>query len=177
MQKARTWQQTQVEYQPNWQQNVNKTTTQVKNVVTSPVHEERQRNNSCFSCGQNGHYARQCPKNNKANLSRPQVNFIESCSTQQNFTGHVHHLSADEAQENPEVVIDMFSVNEIPAVILFDSRASHSFISHTFAAQNKFPCTLLGKNVLVQTLGSLIKSNLVCGDLEINTMESTFQPL
>ena len=32
VQKARTWQQTQVEYKPNWQQNVNKTTTQVKNV-------------------------------------------------------------------------------------------------------------------------------------------------
>ena len=37
MQKARTWQQTQVEYKSNWQQNVNKNTTQVKNVVTSPV--------------------------------------------------------------------------------------------------------------------------------------------
>ena len=133
------------------------------------MHEERQRNNSCFSCGQNGHYARQCPKNNKANaLIRPQVNFMESWPTQQNFTGHVHHISTDEAQEMPEVVIGMFSINDIPAVILFDSGASHSFISRSFAAQNKFPCTLLGKNMLVQTLGYLIKSNLVCRDLEIN---------
>ncbi|XP_020156093.1 uncharacterized protein [Aegilops tauschii subsp. strangulata] len=37
VQKARTWQHTQVEYKPNWQQNVNKTTTQVKNVITNPV--------------------------------------------------------------------------------------------------------------------------------------------
>ena len=51
VQKARTWQHTQVEYKPNLQQNVNKTTTQVKNVVTNPVHEERQRINACFSCG------------------------------------------------------------------------------------------------------------------------------
>ena len=169
MQKARTWQQTQEEYRPNWQQNVNKTTTQVKNVVANPMHEERHRNNSCFTCGQPGHYAKQCPKNHKVNaLSRPQVNFMESGPTQQNFTGHVNHISADESQEKPEVVIGMFSVNDIPAVILFDSGASHSFISGSFAAQNNFPCTILGKNMLVQTPGSIIKSNLVCRDLEIN---------
>ena len=101
-------------------------------------------------------------------LSRPQVNFMESGPTQQNFTGHVNHIPADESQEKLEVVIGMFSVNDIPAIILFDSRASHSFISRSFAAQNNFPCTILGKNMLVQTPGSIIKSNLVCRDLEIN---------
>ena len=93
---------------------------------------------------------------------------MESCPNQQNITGHVHHLSAGEAQENPEVVIGMFSVNNIPAVILFDSGASHSFISWSFVAQNKFPCSLLGKNMLVQTPGSLIRSNLVCRNLEVS---------
>ena len=93
---------------------------------------------------------------------------MESGPTQQNFTGHVNHISADESQEKPEVVIGMFSVNDIPAVILFDSGASHSFISRSFATQNNFPCTILGKNMLVQTPGSIIKSNLVCRDQEIN---------
>ena len=46
---------------------------------------------------------------------------MESGPTQQNFTGHVNHISADEPQETPEVVIGMFSVNDIHAVILFDS--------------------------------------------------------
>ena len=41
----------------------------------------------------------------------------------------VNHISTDEAQEKPEVVIGMFSVNDIPAVILFHSGASHAFIS------------------------------------------------
>ena len=87
---------------------------------------------------------------------------------QHDVTGYIHHTSADEAQENPEVVIGMFPGNNIPAVILFDSGVSHSFISPSFVAQNKFPCSLLGKNMLVQTPGSLLKSNLVCRDLEIN---------
>ena len=102
VQKARTWQQTQVEYKPNWQQNVNKTTTQVKNVVTSPVREDCQRNNSCFSCGQTGHYTRLCPKNNKqATPFHPQVNYMEPYSTPDMIPGKIHHISADEAQEDP----------------------------------------------------------------------------
>nr|XP_020161006.2 uncharacterized protein LOC109746294 [Aegilops tauschii subsp. strangulata] len=106
VQKARTWQQTQVEYKPNWQQNVNKTTTQVKNVVTSPMREECQHNNSCFNYGQTIHYARQCPKNGKPNApSRPQVNHMELYLAQKTIQGQVHHLSANEAQEDPEVVI------------------------------------------------------------------------
>jgi hypothetical protein len=35
----------------------------------------------------------------------------------------------DEAQEAPDVVIGRFFVNYTSAVVLFDSRASHSFIS------------------------------------------------
>ena len=146
VQKARTWQQTHVDYKPNWHQNVNKTSTQVKNVVTSPVREESQRNNSCFNCGQTGHYARQCPKNGKPNAPfRPQVNHLEPYSVQRTIQWQFHHLSVDEAQEDSEVVIGMFPVNSIPAIILFDSEASHSFISRSCVAQNKFPYSILWK--------------------------------
>ena len=161
-QKVHTWQPTPMAYQPSWQQNVNKATTQVKNDVLNPVLENRLRNNSCYSCGQTGHYAKQCPKNNRTNATfKPQIHYLEAGPSQHDVTGYVHHIFADEAQENPEVVIGMFPVNNIPAVILFDSGASHSFISRSFVAQNKFPCSLLGKNMLVQTPGSIIQSNLV----------------
>ena len=48
--------------------------------------------------------------------------------------GQVNNLSTEEALETPEVVIGMFIVTNIPAIILFDSGASHSFISRSFVA-------------------------------------------
>jgi len=87
---------------------------------------------------------------------------------QKTIQGQVHHLSVEESQENPEVIIGMFSVNSILAIILFDSWVSCSFIWRSFAAQNKFPCSILEKDMMVQSPGSLLKSNITRRDLAID---------
>ncbi|KAK1664840.1 hypothetical protein QYE76_052999 [Lolium multiflorum] len=46
--------------------------------------------------------------------------------------GRLYHMNAEEAQEAPDVVLGMFSVNSIPARVLFDSGASHSFVTEDF---------------------------------------------
>ena len=93
---------------------------------------------------------------------------MEPYSAPDMVQGQINHISANKAQEDPEVVIGMFLVNDIPAIILFDSGASHSFISWSFASQNNFHCSILGKHMLVQSPGSLLKSNLVGRNLEID---------
>jgi hypothetical protein len=47
------------------------------------------------------------------------------------------------AQEAPGVDIGMFSVNDASAVVLFDSGASHSFISATYVRKHNLPIPLL----------------------------------
>jgi hypothetical protein len=49
----------------------------------------------------------------------------------------------EEAQEAPDVVIGMISTNDTSAVVLFDSRASHSFISATYIGKHNLPLALL----------------------------------
>jgi hypothetical protein len=70
----------------------------------------------------------------------------QSNKGQQSYSrGKVNHMSVETAQQNPQVVLGMFLVNFIPASVLFDSEASHSFITAQFVAkhsihmQNK-PC-------------------------------------
>jgi hypothetical protein len=54
-----------------------------------------------------------------------------------------------EAQEAHDVVISMFLINDTSAVMLFDSGASHSFISAAYAGKHNLPLALLRCQMIV----------------------------
>jgi hypothetical protein len=55
----------------------------------------------------------------------------------------VNHINAQEAQEAQGVVLGEFLVSSVLATILFDSGASHSFISSSFVEKHSIPTVLL----------------------------------
>jgi hypothetical protein len=64
----------------------------------------------------------------------------------------------EEAAEAPDVVLGMFLVNSIPARVLFDSGASHSFVTENFVKKGKLESTMMTKAMLVQIPGSVMKT-------------------
>jgi hypothetical protein len=44
----------------------------------------------------------------------------------------VNHVAIEDAQEASDVIIGMILVNDNNAIVLFDSRSSHSFIAANF---------------------------------------------
>jgi hypothetical protein len=88
----------------------------------------------------NGHLAQQCPNKLSATgaggQSRPQG--------QQNYTySKVNHVTTEEAQQAQDVVLGMFLASSHPATILFDSGASHSFISSSFLVKHQLPIIIM----------------------------------
>jgi hypothetical protein len=69
--------------------------------------------------------------------------------------GRVNHVSTETAQENPQVVLGMFFVNSIPTSVLFDSRASHSFISAQFVAKHSIPMCPMKQTMIVKSPGGI----------------------
>jgi hypothetical protein len=49
----------------------------------------------------------------------------------------VHHTTIDDIPEGEPVIAGMFSINNHLAIVLFDSRSSHSFISQAFARKHE----------------------------------------
>jgi hypothetical protein len=95
-----------------------------------------------------GHLARQCPTKPSATGTgselRPQG--------QQNYTyGEVNHMSTEEAQQAQDVVLGMFLASSHHATVLFDSGASHSFISSSFVVRHQLPITIMKQTMLVSS--------------------------
>jgi hypothetical protein len=60
------------------------------------------------------------------------------------------------------VVIDIFFVNDTSAVVLFDSGASHSFISTAYVEKHNLSISLLRCRVIVSSLGGDMPVRQLC---------------
>jgi hypothetical protein len=60
-------------------------------------------------------------------------------------------VAVEEAQEAPDVVIGMFLVNDTSTVVLFDSGASHYFISTAYVGKYNLPLALLRCQMIVSS--------------------------
>jgi hypothetical protein len=71
-------------------------------------------------------------------------------------------VAVEEAQEAPDVGIGIFLINNTSAVVLFDSRASHSFISAVYVGKHNLPLALLRCQMIVRSLGGDMPARQLC---------------
>jgi hypothetical protein len=84
--------------------------------------------------------------------------------------GKVMHVDAEVAHDNPRVVLGMFLVNSTPALVLFDSGASHSFITSQFVAQHNLPISPMPRHMLVSLPGGELKAIYKCDNVSLNIL-------
>nr|AAQ56531.1 putative polyprotein [Oryza sativa Japonica Group] len=100
----------------------------------------------CFNCGDPGHYADKCPKPRRVKVVPAQSNSAVPASK-----ARVNHVAAAEAQDAPDVILGTFPVNSVPATVLFDSGATHSFLSMSFAGNHGMEVEDLRHPLMVST--------------------------
>jgi hypothetical protein len=78
------------------------------------------------------------------------VNSVPVVAKQNCAQVRINHVTVQEA---PDVIPGMFFVNATSAVVLFDSGASHSFISVAYVEKHKLPIALLKCQMIVSSPG------------------------
>jgi hypothetical protein len=76
-------------------------------------------------------------------------------------------VAMEEAQEAPAIVIGMFLINDTSAVVLFDSRASHSFISAAYVGKQNLPLALLRYQMIVSSSGGDMPARQLCSKVNL----------
>jgi hypothetical protein len=67
-----------------------------------------------------------------------------------------------EVQEAPDAIIVMFLINDTSVVVLFDSGASHSFISAVYVGKHNLPLALVKCQMIVSSPGGDMPSRQLC---------------
>jgi hypothetical protein len=86
----------------------------------------------------------------------------------------VNHMTSDEAQQAQDVVLVIFLANSHPAIVLFDSGASHSFISSSFVAKHNLPIAAMKHTMLVSSPGGKMRTKHICPAISINIRGEDF---
>src|SRR6266540_2707993 len=89
-------------------------------------------------------------------------------------TGRVNFAEISEVPAGAPVMVGTFSVNGHPAVILFDSGASHSFISALRVVRNNLVCERTEHEYFIQSHGGRLLTHATMRNLPIGLNESTY---
>ncbi|XP_057249321.1 uncharacterized protein LOC125495585 [Beta vulgaris subsp. vulgaris] len=82
----------------------------------------------CFYCREAGHKSYECPKNPRAIAKRPATSSLSTPPK-----NRVYSMTHYDADVHPDIISGTFLVNSVPAFVLFDSGASVSCVSNSFA--------------------------------------------
>jgi hypothetical protein len=77
-------------------------------------------------------------------------------------------MTSGEAQQAQDVVLGMFLASSHTVTILFNSRASHSFITSSFDAEHNLPIATMKHTVLIISPGGDMRTKHICLAISIN---------
>jgi hypothetical protein len=132
----------------------------------------------CFNCGCDGHFARQCPDPKKSKAPRYPVSTVIQSRGQHmapvSRSGRVNHTTVEDIPEGEEVLVGTFLLFGHPIIILFDSGASHNFMSSACAKRVELSLTVAKPSYMISTPRGQVVANHIAREISLELVGHVF---
>ncbi|WVZ80143.1 hypothetical protein U9M48_027642 [Paspalum notatum var. saurae] len=128
----------------------------------------------CFNCGKTGHFSQDCRAPRRIQGPTPAGG---SQGKQKGFApkmGRVYFIHMDQIPAGEPVLAGTFTVNGHPAVVLFDSGATHTFLSKSYAFRHGIEMHKLKESYHITTPGSPVTTGLMARQLKVDIGPESF---
>jgi hypothetical protein len=95
--------------------------------------------------GPNAPSKQNAPQPGSGNRSQPRYNH-----------GRMNHLEAEVVQETPDMIVGMFPIDSHISEVLFDTGATHSFITASWVKAHNLPITTMSTPIQIESTGGRI---------------------
>jgi hypothetical protein len=122
-------------------------------------------NYRCFNCGSPSHFIKDCPQPRKSFQGQTSSLINKGKGKRQMVQvrqGRVNLTTLSELLEGTPIMMGTFSINHHPVIVLFDSGATHSFISKDCRTKIGLDIYSINEVYRIITPGGKISSNQIC---------------
>ncbi|WVZ52434.1 hypothetical protein U9M48_003489 [Paspalum notatum var. saurae] len=127
----------------------------------------------CYKCGKTGHFSKNClalRRNQAPLLIRDNQRQKKKKGLKRDpapTEGRVHYTHVDQIPEGEPVLASTFLVNEHPTVVLFDSGATHTFVSRSYATKHGYHIDNMKAKYHITAPGLPIDTNQIVRHLRL----------
>jgi hypothetical protein len=163
--QPRQFQRPQPQQQRQQQQFNRAPTPPLQQVAVRPPQQTSNHSFSCFNYGKLGHLAREFLMLKQSNSPQATASMANHQKGPQRGhaprTGRANYTTVEEIPTGEEVLAGTFFLNEHPVIIMFDSGASHDFMSSTCAKKAKLSLVASGVPYMISTPGGQVDANRI----------------